>query len=84
MTESLASRHLKGDRMKIVVLDGHTLSADGNSWVALQQFGEVEIHDRSSPDEVLARARTASVLITNKATISAAAIEQALQLRFIE
>jgi glycerate dehydrogenase len=69
--------------MKIVVLDGRTLGADGNSWAALDRFGEVELYDRSSEAEVLARSRPATVLITNKARIPSAAIEQAPRLRFI-
>jgi glycerate dehydrogenase len=69
--------------MKIVVLDGHTLGADGNSWAALNALGEVEINDRSAPDEVLARSRTAGVLITNKALVPAAVMDQAPGLRLI-
>ena len=69
--------------MKIVVLDGYTLAADGNSWDALLPLGQVEIHDRSTPEEVLARSRAATVLVTNKARVSAAVIEQAACLRFI-
>src|SRR6516162_8050911 len=69
--------------MKIVVLDGRSLGADGNSWAALHHLGEVEIYDHSSADEVLVRSRTAAVLITNKAPVSAAVIDQAPHLRFI-
>ncbi len=69
--------------MKIVVLDGRTLSADGNSWAALEQLGQVELYDRSSADEVLARSRSADVLITNKAPVSAAVIDQSPTLKFI-
>src|SRR4051812_48911192 len=69
--------------MKIVVLDGATLAADGNSWDALASLGEAEIHARSTPEEVLARARTATVLVTNKAPIGGLAIAQAAPLRFI-
>ncbi len=69
--------------MKIVVLDGQTLAADGNSWAALEPLGEVQIHDRSTAAEVRVRARPAAVLITNKAPISADVIEQAPHLRFI-
>lgn len=69
--------------MKIVVLDGRTLSADGNSWAALQELGTVKIYDRSSADEVPTRSRDAHVLITNKAVVSAGAIEQAADLKFI-
>jgi glycerate dehydrogenase len=42
--------------MKIVVLDGRTLAAGGNSWADLDRLGEVELYDRSTPDEVLAPA----------------------------
>lgn len=69
--------------MKIVVLDGHPLSADGISWAALRALGEVEVYDRSTEQDVLARARGASVLITNKAPVTAGVINQADALRFI-
>ena len=69
--------------MKIVVLDGHTLAADGNSWDALLPLGEVEVHARSSPQEVAERARGAAVLITNKARIPAEVLAGSSDLRFI-
>jgi glycerate dehydrogenase len=69
--------------MKIVVLDGATLAADGNSWSALAPLGEVETHDRSSAAEVRERSRPGTVLITNKAPVPADAIEQAAHLQFI-
>src|SRR6185312_5957427 len=69
--------------MQIVVLDGHTLGADGNSWSILDRLGQVVVFDRSAPDEVVARARHAEVLVTNKTIVSAAAIEQADNLRLI-
>jgi glycerate dehydrogenase len=69
--------------MKIVVLDGHTLASDGNSWDALRPLGEVDIYDHSSPAEVDARARGAAVLITNKAPITAALIDVSPQLRLV-
>ncbi len=69
--------------MKIVVMDGSTLAADGNSWDALRRLGEVEVHDRSAPEQVAVRARSADVLITNKARISADVIEGCPRLRGI-
>jgi glycerate dehydrogenase len=69
--------------MKIVVLDGRTLSADDNPWAALGELGEVEIYERSCEEEVAARARGAAVLVTNKAQVRAGVIEQAPQLRLI-
>ena len=69
--------------MKIVVLDGHTLAADGNSWDTLLSLGSVAVHDRSSPDEVAERSHGAAVLVTNKARIPAGVIDDSPQLRFI-
>jgi glycerate dehydrogenase len=69
--------------MKIVILDGHPLSADGISWAALGKLGEVEEYDHSSDSEILARSHGATVLITNKAPVTAAVISQASELRFI-
>jgi glycerate dehydrogenase len=69
--------------MKIVVLDGYTLAAGGNSWDGLRPLGEVEAHDRSSPNEVAERARGASVLITNKALVPPDVINSLPELRFI-
>jgi glycerate dehydrogenase len=69
--------------MKIVVLDGRTLAADGLSWSALRAFGEVEVFERSSELEVRARAHSANVLITNKAPVPASVIDQSPGLQFI-
>jgi glycerate dehydrogenase len=69
--------------MKIVVLDGYTLAADGNSWQALEQLGEVELYDRSTPEEIRQRAQSAAILITNKAPVRADVIESGANLRFI-
>ncbi len=69
--------------MRIVVLDGHTLAADGNSWDALHALGTVMAFDRSSPGEVHERSRGAAVLVTNKAPVPAAVIDGSPDLRFI-
>lgn len=69
--------------MKIVVLDGYTLAADGNSWDALLPLGDVTIHDRSSAEEVAERARPATVVIANKARMTAEVIAGCPALRCI-
>src|SRR3954469_22415612 len=69
--------------MKIVVLDGYTLAADGNSWDALHALSEVKVHDRSSSDEVVERARPATLPITNNVCLPTAVIEGSPELRFI-
>jgi glycerate dehydrogenase len=69
--------------MKIVVLDGYTLAADGNSWDSLLALGDVEIHERSTSDQVAARALGASILISNKARVPAEIIASSPHLRCI-
>ncbi len=69
--------------MKIVVLDGYTLNPGDLSWEALQQLGEVQLFERSSPEEIPQRIRQANAVLTNKAVITAAALEQATVLQYI-
>jgi len=69
--------------MKIVILDGGSLRADGLSWEPLAKLGEVELHDFSTPEEVLARTRLAKILVLNKARVSADVLAQSPRLRYI-
>lgn len=70
--------------MKIVVLDGFTLSPTGDvSWEELRRLGEVTVYDRTAPDEVMARAENAEVLITNKTVLGEKEINRLPRLRYI-
>jgi glycerate dehydrogenase len=69
--------------VKIVILDGRTLAPELPAWAGLKQFGEVVLHGVSTPAEIPARAAGATVLITNKAPITAELIEATPELRFI-
>jgi glycerate dehydrogenase len=69
--------------VKIVILDGRTLAPDRQAWADLEKFGDVELYDVSSADEITRRASGAQVLITNKAPISSAVIEKSTSLKFI-
>src|SRR5664279_2478860 len=60
---------------KIVVLDGYTVNPGDNPWTALAALGELVVHDRSAPSEVLPRAANADVLLTNKAAVDARVLE---------
>src|SRR2546421_4065311 len=60
--------------IKIVVLDGGTLNPGDNPWEPIQRLGQFELHDRTAPEQLLDRAQGANVLVTNKAPITAAAI----------
>lgn len=69
--------------MKIVVLDGYTLNPGDLSWKALEQFGQVEIYDRTEEDEITKRINGAEIVFTNKTPLTKETIESCSQLRFI-
>lgn len=69
--------------MKIIVLDGHTLNPGDQSWGALEALGEVTVYDRTAPDQLLARAAQAELLVTNKAPVSGEDMRQLPALRYI-
>jgi glycerate dehydrogenase len=77
-------KYLRGEcTMKIVALDGRPLFADRDAWAGLDRFGQVEVYQYSSADEIRARAQGAGILITNKAPIGAALIDDCPELRFV-
>lgn len=69
--------------MKIVVLDGFTLNPGDFSWESLNELGELMIHDRTAPSDVLQRAEGAEVLLTNKTVLSAETINSLPDLKYI-
>ncbi|MFA7344521.1 MAG: D-2-hydroxyacid dehydrogenase [Terrimicrobiaceae bacterium] len=69
--------------MKIVVLDGYATNPGDLPWSALEALGDCTIHDRTAPDEVLARAAGAEILLTNKTPLSAGTIANLPALRYI-
>jgi glycerate dehydrogenase len=69
--------------MKIVVLDGYCLNPGDLSWDTLREFGEVQVFDRTSEDEVPRRAAGAAAVLTNKSPLSAAVLRQLPELRYI-
>lgn len=69
--------------MKIVILDGYTANPGDYSWKELNSFGEVEIYDRTSRDEVIARAKDADMVLTNKVVLKGETLAQLPQLKYI-
>ncbi len=68
--------------MLIKVLDRASMGFD-LSFDALLEFGETEIYDNTSPDEVTERSKGADVLILNKVKITKDVIENAKNLKLI-
>lgn len=69
--------------MKIVVLDGYALNPGDLSWKPLRALGELTVYDRTPPEQIMDQARGAEVLLTNKATVSRATIEQLPELKYV-
>jgi glycerate dehydrogenase len=69
--------------MHIVVLDGHTLNPGDLSWQPLEALGACTIHPRMKPGEVVAAAREADIVLTNKTPIGRGEMEQLPRLRYI-
>ncbi len=69
--------------MNIVILDGEILNPGDLSWAALEALGTVTFYDRTAPEELLARAENADVLITNKTPLNAQSIAALPKLKYI-
>lgn len=69
--------------MKIVVLDGYTLNPGDLDWQALEAFGELNVYERSAPEEILARSQDAEIIFTNKTLLDAGILKQLPQLKYI-
>ncbi len=69
--------------MKLVVLDGYTLNPGDLSWDGLHSLGELVIYDRTSPDEIVARAYEADLVFTNKTPLTKETLEQLPNLKYI-
>lgn len=68
---------------RIVVLDGYTLNPGDLSWGDLEALGDLQVYDRTAPDEVAERISNAEIVFTNKAVLAAETIAAASALRFI-
>lgn len=69
--------------MKIVNLDGITTNPGDLSWDWLGKYGEYTVYDRTSPEDVIDRAKDADILIINKTYISAEMLELLPKLKFV-
>ena len=69
--------------MKIVVLDGFTANPGDLSWKGLEELGTVTVYDRTKPEETVARAADADIVLTNKVIISREIMMQLPQLKYI-
>jgi len=69
--------------MNIVILDGFTTNPGDLSWAALEPLGTLTIHDRTDDSDIVARARGAEIVLTNKTVLSRDVIAALPSLRCI-
>lgn len=69
--------------MKIVVLDGDTLNPGDLSWHALSELGEFACFPRTASEDIVARAKDAEVVLTNKTPLNADTLAQLPALKYI-
>jgi len=69
--------------MKIVVLDGHTLNPGDNPWTEIGALGGLTVHDRTTADQIVERAKDADIILTNKVPLSAETLEHLPNLKFV-
>jgi glycerate dehydrogenase len=70
-------------RMRIVVLDGHTLNPGDLSWESLESLGPCMVYERTAAALTVERAKEAEIVLTNKTVLSAEVIGQLENLKYI-
>lgn len=69
--------------MNIIMLDGYTLNPGDNPWDEVAKLGAFTCFDRTPVEQIVERTRDADIILTNKAPLSAAIINQLPKLKFI-
>jgi len=64
-------------------LDGYTSNPGDLSWDAFEELGEITVHERTTPEEVVSRCLGCEVVFTNKVVMDAGIIDQLPDLKYI-
>lgn len=68
--------------MKIVILDGYSANPGDMSWKELETLGEITMYDLTRPEETVARAADANIVLTNKVIVGRQEMEELLHLKY--
>ncbi len=71
------------DGCHIVILDGHTANPGDLSWAAIEAIGPCVVHPRTADVDIMARARDADIILTNKTLLIREVIAALPRLRCI-
>ena len=69
--------------MKIVELDGFGVNPGDLSWEAISKLGDFKLYDRTSPEDVVLRAKDADVILINKVNITDDIMAELPKLKYI-
>ena len=69
--------------MNIVALDCFTVNPGDLSWDEISQLGNLTIYNRSTPEEVVERAKDAEMILINKINVSRELIAQLPKLKYV-
>ncbi|PIE62847.1 MAG: glycerate dehydrogenase [Desulfobacter postgatei] len=69
--------------MKIVVLDGYTLNPGDLTWENMSEIGDLQVYDRTSPEEIQNRTAGADIVLTNKTVLTAQDIAAMNKVKYI-
>ncbi|NCN05529.1 MAG: D-2-hydroxyacid dehydrogenase [Spirochaetales bacterium] len=69
--------------MNIVILDGYTANPGDVNWSGLEALGSLTVYDRTSPYELIERAKDAHILLTNKVAIGRDIFDILTRLRYV-
>ncbi len=71
--------------MKLVILDGFSVTQNDLDWQAIMQMPDVEVtvYERTSPEQTLERCLEADVVFTNKVVLNRSLLQSLPQLRYI-
>ncbi|SFW22314.1 glycerate dehydrogenase [Prevotellaceae bacterium HUN156] len=66
-----------------MILDGYTANPGDLSWGELKELGALTVYERTQPEETVARAKEAEIVLTNKVLLRRQEIEQLPNLKYI-
>lgn len=69
--------------MRIVLLDSFAADQGDTAWPDLRALGELVVHPRTQPHEIIARCQGAAAILTNKVVVSDAVMAALPDLRYI-
>lgn len=70
-------------KKSIVILDGYTANPGDLSWGELKELGALTVYERTQPEETVARAKEAEMVLTNKVLLRRQEIEQLPNMKYI-